>query len=83
MLIAADQPLPMDHPRAGGEHVTARLGVAPSVGSSPRRRGALTIDVSRVAQWGIIPAQAGSTHCQAAATGVRKDHPRAGGEHAR
>ena len=71
-----------DHPRAGGEHLReplADLGVA---GSSPRGRGALLGGQPGHHPHGIIPARAGSTLPQRRRTRSRRDHPRAGGEHA-
>ena len=52
---------PWDHPRGCGEHTLSTLLAHPTMGSSPRMRGAR----SPVSMWraspGIIPADAGST----------------------
>jgi len=52
-----------------------------ALGSSPRRRGALTEDGRQQGAGGIIPAQAGSTRALVGTRGRLWDHPRAGGEH--
>ena len=52
---------PKDHPRGCGEHgETARRADRPG-GSSPRMRGALSVDRIRIPKKRIIPADAGST----------------------
>ena len=74
-------PPPRDHPRACGEHlVLAGLTVAVS-GSSPRMRGTLRGPERVRRQRGIIPAHAGNTRSLIAGMAVRRDHPRACGEH--
>ena len=50
-----------DHPRAGGEHAEERKQAMPSLGSSPRWRGARSICLDERGETGIIPALAGST----------------------
>ena len=52
----------VDHPRVCGEHYTIPEGLHPSVGSSPRMRGAQKIACHQAQGQGIIPAYAGSTH---------------------
>ena len=52
-----------DHPRGCGEH-TPQVGQFPQYsGSSPRMRGARPPSGATVQGAGIIPADAGSTHC--------------------
>ena len=72
---------PSVHPRAGGEHLAwdNRRGAAD--GSSPRRRGTPTPQVSRRVRCRFIPAQAGNTNSHQAASNRVTVHPRAGGEH--
>ena len=70
-----------DHPRAGGEHVTAAIRDVFARGSSPRRRGALPKTSLERSLSGIIPAQAGSTPRGVSRSRLFPDHPRAGGEH--
>ena len=50
-----------DHPRGCGEHAPAGLGIVLELGSSPRMRGARPGENPVQGQWGIIPADAGST----------------------
>ena len=50
-----------DHPRGCGEHSTDGMPMVQVGGSSPRMRGALDPYRSSPTQWGIIPADAGST----------------------
>ena len=64
-----------------GEHIQWLLGVATSVGSSPRARGAHLAAFKRVHRVGIIPACAGSTHRADVDGRCRWDHPRVRGEH--
>ncbi len=71
-----------DHPRAGGEHSHMSAELLKTDGSSPRRRGAHEEVRAGVAEWGIIPAQAGSTLLTPPTVTTVPDHPRAGGEHA-
>jgi len=70
-----------DHPRAGGEHTLSGRRDRRSQGSSPRRRGARTMNVADDLALGIIPAQAGSTPARGLRHRPARDHPRAGGEH--
>ena len=50
-----------DHPRGCGEHIFSVGSQASTTGSSPRMRGALSLDLSFSAGVWIIPADAGST----------------------
>ncbi len=69
-----------DHPRAGGEQVVRLADLHPSVGPSPRGRGAeVHADRPRLVP-GTIPARAGSRGRGSARRRRPRDHPRAGGE---
>src|SRR5690606_12127563 len=70
-----------DHPRARGDPALIRELPSPALGSSPRRRGALTDCPVHTDARRIIPAQAGSTPPAPPGTSPARDHPRAGGEH--
>ena len=70
-----------DHPRACGEHFTPAGGVQYDRGSSPRLRGTRDGAAGRYSHCGIIPALAGNTSRQPAASNTIGDHPRACGEH--
>ncbi len=50
-----------DHPRAGGEHLSASLPTGDGVGSPPRWRGARGLAGVYLTLGGITPALAGST----------------------
>ena len=52
---------PGDHPRVCGEHEYLKSSIVHRPGSSPRMRGALTLDSPCYQRFGIIPAYAGST----------------------
>ena len=52
---------PWDHPRVCGEHNDMSISKVVLLGSSPRMRGALLMDVKQIYDLGIIPAYAGST----------------------
>ena len=70
-----------DHPRACGEHgVHDHIG-ADLLGSSPRLRGTLLQCCCLPFTPGIIPALAGNTLTGCQLFRVRRDHPRACGEH--
>ena len=69
------------HPRVRGEHFSNRLFSAPSVGSSPRPRGALSLWAGSDRRRGLIPASAGSTGRSRAGEAVTRAHPRVRGEH--
>ena len=73
--------LSQDHPRGCGEHSVFQMRGLPSLGSSPRMRGAPPAPVSRSEGIGIIPADAGSTWLSNAAKSIGEDHPRGCGEH--
>ncbi len=70
-----------DHPRACGEHAIGYTMHHLKTGSSPRMRGALGSHAVARIELGIIPAHAGSTRGQALRMSLRRDHPRACGEH--
>ena len=72
---------PWDHPRVCGEHSFSGSFRAPSLGSSPRVRGAQRPRGLRVQPHGIIPACAGSTTFRPWYTHQLRDHPRVCGEH--
>ena len=65
-----------------GEHAHRPMIAKPSVGSSPRARGAPAPLGRRDRADGIIPACAGSTDKSLLHVGVYRDHPRVRGEHA-
>ena len=50
-----------DHPRGCGEHGDEGMGFSRVQGSSPRMRGARINDFPHICDYGIIPADAGST----------------------
>ena len=70
-----------DHPRGCGEHDTSHIRHVVEVGSSPRMRGALFVNLHAVVTERIIPADAGSTTCVSAPRRMSEDHPRGCGEH--
>ena len=74
-------PLRPAHPRAGGEHCATRGSLPPTLGSSPRGRGARTRRRRERGGRRLIPARAGSTHPWWARSPTSGAHPRAGGEH--
>ena len=53
--------LPWDHPRMRGEHYLRTQALGGGEGSSPHARGARLILSSRISNFRIIPACAGST----------------------
>ena len=69
------------HPRAGGEHVSARRSTVTRSGSSPRGRGTRVRPVQRRARGRFIPARAGNTRTSRRLDARGTVHPRAGGEH--
>ena len=70
-----------DHPRMRGEHLTKTSSLFSIGGSSPHARGARRrVGLAR-AQFGIIPACAGSTSQIFWLAAVARDHPRMRGEH--
>ena len=68
------------HPRVGGENISSRDSGMSSKGSSPRGRGKLDRAGNRLAIQRLIPAWAGKTGSVARSCGVRRAHPRVGGE---
>ncbi len=70
------------HPRAGGEHLEAKLGRAKITGSSPRGRGTRVMPVCHCRSRRFIPARAGNTDERSQSALQITVHPRAGGEHA-
>ena len=71
----------VDHPRGCGEHRMKVTAQDAQSGSSPRMRGALTIDAVLVDNQRIIPADAGSTISSYPVWSSLGDHPRGCGEH--
>ena len=69
-----------DHPRACGEQPVQDGSTVQALGSSPRVRGAALASNGGRAQYGIIPARAGSRLHTPPSTTARRDHPRACGE---
>ena len=69
------------HPRAGGEHVVSVPRCSQAGGSSPRRRGTLSLSPVRCIVGRFIPAQAGNTINVVNSSLHAAVHPRAGGEH--
>ena len=69
------------HPRACGEHPDRLDRSAPSCGSSPRLRGTLASDISKMRLRRFIPAPAGNTSERAQQCPAAAVHPRACGEH--
>ena len=70
-----------DHPRGCGEHLSCGKNVYPTMGSSPRMRGAPRLNGIRAPYVRIIPADAGSTPQAKPRPACRRDHPRGCGEH--
>ena len=69
------------HPRGRGEHAPPGRTDADGMGSSPRTRGAPGRDVDDRRQFGLIPADAGSTRTAARRCTWTWAHPRGRGEH--
>ena len=72
-----------DHPRACGEHRSVAYAAYSIPGSSPRLRGTRERVQLRLCFVGIIPALAGNTLNTSLRVRLRRDHPRACGEHSR
>ena len=70
-----------DHPRVCGEHHQTSLSKCMVMGSSPRMRGAPSIEAPCSSVIGIIPAYAGSTFPPRSPPSPPWDHPRVCGEH--
>ena len=70
-----------DHPRACGEHFLTKDVERATLGSSPRMRGTHHGGQRGDRRHGIIPAHAGNTIRSTITSAVRRDHPRACGEH--
>ena len=68
------------HPRACGERLWQKLGIANRLGSSPRLRGTRARWRGRSAGRRFIPAPAGNAGKSAQARPARSVHPRACGE---
>ena len=73
--------LSTDHPRGCGEHDLTLCRPDFELGSSPRMRGAPTVEVMIAENDGIIPADAGSTSKTMSTRPDAGDHPRGCGEH--
>ena len=72
--------VPEDHPRVGGEKVSAFLTAMTGSGSPPRGRGkGVNVNCS-ADDIGITPAQAGKSGCTWTISSAWRDHPRMGGE---
>lgn len=72
--------VPEDHPRVGGEKVSAFLTAMTGSGSPPRGRGkGVNVNCS-ADDIGITPAQAGKSGCTWTISSAWRDHPRVGGE---
>ena len=69
-----------DHPRARGEQSLSYRQITVDEGSSPRARGAGSLQKVTDAQSGIIPARAGSRYRSCLPCRESRDHPRARGE---
>ena len=81
---ASVQPTPSldwDHPRLCGEHSVPQGQRSESKGSSPLVRGARPSRPRERAEFGIIPACAGSTPFRRPSRRSSRDHPRLCGEH--
>ncbi len=74
--------LSRDHPRAGGEKISADIIQDFVQGSPPRRRGKVPTIKQRPDVVGITPAQAGKRTASARVFRFTRDHPRVGGEKA-
>src|SRR5665647_2023549 len=72
---------PSDHPHAGGEHKLTWLVRARVTGPSPRGWGAPFQAEQYSSQERTIPTRVGSTRSRQRCSGLRTDHPHAGGEH--
>ncbi len=70
-----------DHPRGCGEHTRLMRMNTSMIGSSPRMRGAHTINRTGRIPTRIIPADAGSTGANRKGGLSDPDHPRGCGEH--
>ena len=70
-----------DHPRGCGEHMNQTGLGTRMMGSSPRMRGALAGADADHPEYGIIPADAGSTVSGNVHLRGSRDHPRGCGEH--
>ena len=70
-----------DHPRGCGEHRHFRWPYYTPKGSSPRMRGALSLELHEFIGDRIIPADAGSTESPPMVPDSLGDHPRGCGEH--
>ena len=71
-----------DHPRVCGEKFRYRRGSCEYLGSPPRMRGKVDVDVSDRAKVGITPAYAGKRSVSNAQALANRDHPRVCGEKA-
>ena len=82
MCMPGPHPYGRDHPRGCGEHEISLPHLLHAQGSSPRMRGAQSLERSLRLAHRIIPADAGSTPTPCLDTGYYADHPRGCGEHA-
>ena len=74
---------PAAHPRSRGENVAPRAGVLGVEGSSPLTRGKPNSRSAMTARSRLIPAHAGKTRDEGAATASPRAHPRSRGENQR
>ena len=80
-IISGPATYSRDHPRGCGEHKFSLIHSALPFGSSPRMRGAPSLQSLTAPSIGIIPADAGSTISCIVLCIWLKDHPRGCGEH--
>ena len=69
-----------DHPRVGGEKMTAENSALLQMGSPPRGRGKVDDSTAHTDPVGITPAWAGKSRSGRWSGRMSKDHPRVGGE---
>ena len=80
VIRISDGCLRRDHPRVCGEKLNALAQCPFILGSPPRVRGKVQLQVLHNASEGITPACAGKRRSVAAAARSRRDHPRVCGE---
>ena len=72
----------MDHPRIGGEKFFPLDENFHRLGSPPRGRGKVLLELGKLRVDGITPAWAGKSMTLPSIANIRGDHPRVGGEKA-
>ena len=80
MFVSWDFCFIWDHPRACGEKYDVAVQKTDDEGSPPRVRGKATHLQEFLSFFGITPARAGKSSCQADNESMFWDHPRACGE---